>query len=69
MLLIGVFGAWAANSSSFVRTKVVPELEVVVPLDEPFELTVPDRTIAPPVTLIDPVEPPFEESAPLIVTA
>ena len=65
-----VVGAWAANSSS--RVLMVVALEVVlvpVLLDEPFELTLPAIMMAPPVTLIDPVEPPVEESAPLTVTA
>ena len=50
----------------------VAVLEVVlvpVLLEEPFELTLPAITIAPPVTLIDPVDPPVEESAPFTVTA
>lgn len=69
-----VVGACAANSSSrvLVVVVVVVALEVVlvpVPVVEPFELTLPAMVMAPPVTLIDPVEPPVEESAPLTVTA
>ena len=69
---LGAAGAWAASSSSLVRTTVVLELlEELLPDPElePFELTEPDKTIAPPVTLIDPVEPPELLNAPLTVTA
>ena len=68
-LAAGVLGAWAANSSSLVL--VVAVLVVAVPVEvlEPFELTRPATIIAPPVTLIDPVEPPVVLIAPLTVTA
>ena len=65
----GVLGACAANSSSLVLVVAVLVVVVLLVVDEPLELTRPATTIAPPVTLIDPVEPPVVETAPLTVTA
>lgn len=64
-----VVGAWAANSSSRVLVVAVLLVVVLVVELEPFELTRPAMMIAPPVTLIDPVDPPVEVSAPFTVTA
>ena len=48
---------------------LVVELLEVLPLDEPLALNEPVRTIAPPVTLIEPVDPPVVDTEPPTVTA
>ena len=65
----GVFGAWAANSSSLVLVVAVLLVVVLVVEFEPLELTLPAMMMAPPVTLMEPVEPPVVVIAPLTVTA
>ena len=69
--VVGVAGAWAANSCSLVRIAVVELLlvELLPPVFEPFALRDPLINMAPPVTLIDPVDPPVVLNAPLTVTA
>ena len=65
----GVVGACAANSSSLVLVVAVLVVVVLLVVDEPLELTRPATTIAPPVTLMEPVDPPVEDKVPLTVTA
>ena len=68
-LAAGVVGACADNSSSLVLVVAVLLVVVLVVELEPLELTRPATMMAPPVTLIDPVDPPVELNAPLTVTA
>ena len=65
----GVLGACAANSSSLVLVVAVLVVVVLLVVDEPLELTRPAMMMAPPVTLIEPVDPPVEDKVPLTVTA
>ena len=68
-LAVGAVGACVTSSSSLVLVVAVFVVVVLLLVLDPFELTRPATMIAPPVTLIDPVDPPVVVIAPLTVTA